>query len=60
MSASLVGSEMCIRDRNASRGNILRRALGFRPWGAFLSSALGFPVLSMICLLYTSDAADDM
>eukprot|EP00969_Alexandrium_andersonii_P007648 333216-Alexandrium_andersonii.AAC.1 len=60
MSASLVGSEMCIRDRllggpqcflRASRGpsNIgraLRRYLRSLPMGA--------------CLLYTSDAADDM
>eukprot|EP00969_Alexandrium_andersonii_P173058 7649419-Alexandrium_andersonii.AAC.1 len=60
MSASLVGSEMCIRDRlsrtRASRCDGLRgsfrtdsgddRCLG-RGWNS-------------ICLLYTSDAADDM
>eukprot|EP00969_Alexandrium_andersonii_P130041 5749044-Alexandrium_andersonii.AAC.1 len=61
MSASLVGSEMCIRDRKrfeAARNcwNLLKpvgtvkdpplRALQCRPIRA--------------CLLYTSDAADDM
>eukprot|EP00969_Alexandrium_andersonii_P321260 14195293-Alexandrium_andersonii.AAC.1 len=60
MSASLVGSEMCIRDspsrsdQLATRG-VLRgfkvcfRAEHARPWGPARS-----------CLLYTSDAADDM
>eukprot|EP00969_Alexandrium_andersonii_P240108 10599477-Alexandrium_andersonii.AAC.1 len=61
MSASLVGSEMCIRDRqrptkrNASLALLLRStapscrqrlSLRMRPWRP--------------CLLYTSDAADDM
>eukprot|EP00969_Alexandrium_andersonii_P148723 6574450-Alexandrium_andersonii.AAC.1 len=60
MSASLVGSEMCIRDRASrsserappvtasNRGEARARAVG--PGGAQASS----------CLLYTSDAADDM
>eukprot|EP00969_Alexandrium_andersonii_P302854 13387565-Alexandrium_andersonii.AAC.1 len=61
MSASLVGSEMCIRDRisRPSKGDFailarLARKLAlvvFRPppcWGI------------LACLLYTSDAADDM
>eukprot|EP00969_Alexandrium_andersonii_P020004 873237-Alexandrium_andersonii.AAC.1 len=61
MSASLVGSEMCIRDR--------RRALGSSCSGP---STSGLPPRlppgcrssatsrSRSCLLYTSDAADDM
>eukprot|EP00969_Alexandrium_andersonii_P303373 13410999-Alexandrium_andersonii.AAC.1 len=60
MSASLVGSEMCIRDRLCVSGPFrhavhmlaLRLALGLRPrkQNAHTRS----------CLLYTSDAADDM
>eukprot|EP00969_Alexandrium_andersonii_P036821 1613797-Alexandrium_andersonii.AAC.1 len=60
MSASLVGSEMCIRDRPEppahapprrrrweadAGGAVQRRDSGYRP---------------PTCLLYTSDAADDM
>eukprot|EP00969_Alexandrium_andersonii_P297022 13125884-Alexandrium_andersonii.AAC.1 len=61
MSASLVGSEMCIRD---SRGHAAPRSVGAR--GSFPSRA---PLLGAVracprggeaCLLYTSDAADDM
>eukprot|EP00969_Alexandrium_andersonii_P265260 11722617-Alexandrium_andersonii.AAC.1 len=61
MSASLVGSEMCIRDRARRaaqsiphlglRGSILRPFLGSR--------SSRFERLRH-CLLYTSDAADDM
>eukprot|EP00969_Alexandrium_andersonii_P304197 13446749-Alexandrium_andersonii.AAC.1 len=61
MSASLVGSEMCIRDR-------LR--LCPRAWGALgtgtplrwrkKSRKKGQLLGGQICLLYTSDAADDM
>eukprot|EP00969_Alexandrium_andersonii_P202785 8960604-Alexandrium_andersonii.AAC.1 len=61
MSASLVGSEMCIRDR-------LAVTYKFRPSQVKLISAAhtryydaqqqnAYPVC---CLLYTSDAADDM
>eukprot|EP00969_Alexandrium_andersonii_P095608 4223970-Alexandrium_andersonii.AAC.1 len=61
MSASLVGSEMCIRDREALRG-------ARRPRLPALSSGGGqHPPLwtrgrgrGYFCLLYTSDAADDM
>eukprot|EP00969_Alexandrium_andersonii_P251409 11111314-Alexandrium_andersonii.AAC.1 len=60
MSASLVGSEMCIRDR----------ATPWFPGIGLVISGLG-PVKSLTpnrraaqqltpCLLYTSDAADDM
>eukprot|EP00969_Alexandrium_andersonii_P062399 2748921-Alexandrium_andersonii.AAC.1 len=60
MSASLVGSEMCIRDRSCFEQF---PALPLRGWGALplprippksASGARGG------CLLYTSDAADDM
>eukprot|EP00969_Alexandrium_andersonii_P076274 3362814-Alexandrium_andersonii.AAC.1 len=61
MSASLVGSEMCIRDRSRSAppGAPAGAASSPRPrsprsWGARAGSARG------ACLLYTSDAADDM
>eukprot|EP00969_Alexandrium_andersonii_P009954 434600-Alexandrium_andersonii.AAC.1 len=61
MSASLVGSEMCIRDRPkasspvplsraANRGGPVRRNQAKAPASVRTSS----------CLLYTSDAADDM
>eukprot|EP00969_Alexandrium_andersonii_P246366 10887174-Alexandrium_andersonii.AAC.1 len=61
MSASLVGSEMCIRDRTSpeSGGDCseLRQApLRQRAH----SSAVQCPVPQVACLLYTSDAADDM
>eukprot|EP00969_Alexandrium_andersonii_P198399 8762474-Alexandrium_andersonii.AAC.1 len=60
MSASLVGSEMCIRDRVLA----CRRTLGVRrgrgagapPGGCHIGVWAG----GCSCLLYTSDAADDM
>eukprot|EP00969_Alexandrium_andersonii_P156012 6897421-Alexandrium_andersonii.AAC.1 len=61
MSASLVGSEMCIRDRfpamcdcddNPARDCDYRLSRGYRSRRA--------PTAAQICLLYTSDAADDM
>eukprot|EP00969_Alexandrium_andersonii_P162159 7167586-Alexandrium_andersonii.AAC.1 len=60
MSASLVGSEMCIRDRLSGHG-LSEQGL------ALLAQApvvhlLCTAVLTLldVCLLYTSDAADDM
>eukprot|EP00969_Alexandrium_andersonii_P268122 11848557-Alexandrium_andersonii.AAC.1 len=60
MSASLVGSEMCIRDRP-------RRAAGPAPGrgGPLNFSNAGRAGSKsdrqhVLCLLYTSDAADDM
>eukprot|EP00969_Alexandrium_andersonii_P195504 8636525-Alexandrium_andersonii.AAC.1 len=60
MSASLVGSEMCIRDS-------ANRARTGQLWGrdssrlGALRSASEFPrETERACLLYTSDAADDM
>eukprot|EP00969_Alexandrium_andersonii_P223547 9873390-Alexandrium_andersonii.AAC.1 len=60
MSASLVGSEMCIRDRSKAMLTfpIDARAARFDRFDSLIgSSVLG---LRNICLLYTSDAADDM
>eukprot|EP00969_Alexandrium_andersonii_P208651 9215688-Alexandrium_andersonii.AAC.1 len=61
MSASLVGSEMCIRDRLGARRRTYRPKRYWpprRPGGA-LRRATGMSQ-SAGCLLYTSDAADDM
>eukprot|EP00969_Alexandrium_andersonii_P338187 14946130-Alexandrium_andersonii.AAC.1 len=60
MSASLVGSEMCIRDSNTSSRATrcarwaLRKAPHRRPGLDLEARQCGR------CLLYTSDAADDM
>eukprot|EP00969_Alexandrium_andersonii_P296323 13095315-Alexandrium_andersonii.AAC.1 len=60
MSASLVGSEMCIRDRDRLHPD--RAQLGGHqdkvPAGVPASTAQ--QVGRARCLLYTSDAADDM
>eukprot|EP00969_Alexandrium_andersonii_P123545 5460031-Alexandrium_andersonii.AAC.1 len=58
MSASLVGSEMCIRDRVGSRHadahlRELARSTHLTPRTVQSASQES-------CLLYTSDAADDM
>eukprot|EP00969_Alexandrium_andersonii_P152857 6759113-Alexandrium_andersonii.AAC.1 len=61
MSASLVGSEMCIRDSGApGHGVVPGLCSGWvvGGWGmAHSPPCWGHPGL---CLLYTSDAADDM
>eukprot|EP00969_Alexandrium_andersonii_P167907 7423448-Alexandrium_andersonii.AAC.1 len=61
MSASLVGSEMCIRDRRSLSCDQLGSSGGpwLRSFGA-LDNAVSPPGLAWTCLLYTSDAADDM
>eukprot|EP00969_Alexandrium_andersonii_P345892 15289780-Alexandrium_andersonii.AAC.1 len=61
MSASLVGSEMCIRDSNCRAygslaASVLQQCLAVSP--ALRSRSSVSSVLA--CLLYTSDAADDM
>eukprot|EP00969_Alexandrium_andersonii_P121842 5386872-Alexandrium_andersonii.AAC.1 len=60
MSASLVGSEMCIRDRFLP----LQRPHSQVPPGHCASSSSGRArpswAANRACLLYTSDAADDM
>eukprot|EP00969_Alexandrium_andersonii_P217363 9601907-Alexandrium_andersonii.AAC.1 len=60
MSASLVGSEMCIRDRPAASTRRSRQ----RPGRSRPAAGAGGPKQPRgppkTCLLYTSDAADDM
>eukprot|EP00975_Prorocentrum_lima_P003533 772838-Prorocentrum_lima.AAC.1 len=61
MTSSLVGSEMCIRDR-CSRMLALGHAAGGGETAASTAGhrcSLRLPKLPC-CLLYTSDAADDM
>eukprot|EP00969_Alexandrium_andersonii_P272615 12047731-Alexandrium_andersonii.AAC.1 len=61
MSASLVGSEMCIRDRQTTIEITIQKAFEFE--GCLEGVFKGFPDTSKVflsCLLYTSDAADDM
>eukprot|EP00969_Alexandrium_andersonii_P166644 7363926-Alexandrium_andersonii.AAC.1 len=60
MSASLVGSEMCIRDSPCS----VQRPQGQKKLGCLLAATLRTAASTSewlrACLLYTSDAADDM
>eukprot|EP00969_Alexandrium_andersonii_P270085 11938676-Alexandrium_andersonii.AAC.1 len=61
MSASLVGSEMCIRDRSPERaveGTV--HCFGGSGAGGAPSGVLHTAACRCCCLLYTSDAADDM
>eukprot|EP00969_Alexandrium_andersonii_P263985 11667841-Alexandrium_andersonii.AAC.1 len=60
MSASLVGSEMCIRDRWTRTSGQQQDSTLCARLEAFLveERSLAPPLHS--CLLYTSDAADDM
>eukprot|EP00969_Alexandrium_andersonii_P308896 13651638-Alexandrium_andersonii.AAC.1 len=61
MSASLVGSEMCIRDRPRLRGRCRRPARRWRLREAATVARTSTSVWTRsCCLLYTSDAADDM
>eukprot|EP00969_Alexandrium_andersonii_P125173 5533181-Alexandrium_andersonii.AAC.1 len=61
MSASLVGSEMCIRDSlqpgHCTGNSALPHA---RPASAAHVGPPALPAAMGTCLLYTSDAADDM
>eukprot|EP00969_Alexandrium_andersonii_P116224 5138829-Alexandrium_andersonii.AAC.1 len=60
MSASLVGSEMCIRDRFVGACVCARSALAVAfPIARDVAIALALAA-AVTCLLYTSDAADDM
>eukprot|EP00975_Prorocentrum_lima_P040735 8553794-Prorocentrum_lima.AAC.1 len=60
MTSSLVGSEMCIRDRRITASESSHARLG---WASSRWSRLSHQrsrVVVRACLLYTSDAADDM
>eukprot|EP00969_Alexandrium_andersonii_P137241 6070072-Alexandrium_andersonii.AAC.1 len=60
MSASLVGSEMCIRDRNSTDNGKAARLQDdhVSPQGSYQATVRVGGLCP--CLLYTSDAADDM
>eukprot|EP00975_Prorocentrum_lima_P059206 12414820-Prorocentrum_lima.AAC.1 len=60
MTSSLVGSEMCIRDRSMTQWKENQRdeAPPCQEGGSARDNQAGQRYLS--CLLYTSDAADDM
>eukprot|EP00969_Alexandrium_andersonii_P194426 8587319-Alexandrium_andersonii.AAC.1 len=60
MSASLVGSEMCIRDREAPPFARRLLRMDLRNRGLRLSPIRSRGEGCLACLLYTSDAADDM
>eukprot|EP00969_Alexandrium_andersonii_P123295 5448656-Alexandrium_andersonii.AAC.1 len=60
MSASLVGSEMCIRDRGAAGRRLLRLSPAPKARRGSHRTAADEPTGKKYCLLYTSDAADDM
>eukprot|EP00975_Prorocentrum_lima_P033613 7054508-Prorocentrum_lima.AAC.1 len=60
MTSSLVGSEMCIRDRrNLAASGALDAPLA-KVRGAGIGKWMERNPLPPPCLLYTSDAADDM
>eukprot|EP00969_Alexandrium_andersonii_P193324 8538601-Alexandrium_andersonii.AAC.1 len=60
MSASLVGSEMCIRDRSKRARPRCRRSASDGSAGRLAGLAARASAGPSSCLLYTSDAADDM
>eukprot|EP00969_Alexandrium_andersonii_P273352 12082156-Alexandrium_andersonii.AAC.1 len=60
MSASLVGSEMCIRDSASARSSHDGGRSSRRQAPLLGPESAPAPKLSYPCLLYTSDAADDM
>eukprot|EP00969_Alexandrium_andersonii_P036654 1606665-Alexandrium_andersonii.AAC.1 len=61
MSASLVGSEMCIRDSFAPDAGPVCFPRAPRPSGRLGTPRPGLRSGPLrLCLLYTSDAADDM
>eukprot|EP00969_Alexandrium_andersonii_P093954 4150964-Alexandrium_andersonii.AAC.1 len=60
MSASLVGSEMCIRDRISGRRAQRAVGLGLPDRVQDQVGLHGIRARDGGCLLYTSDAADDM
>eukprot|EP00975_Prorocentrum_lima_P043537 9139118-Prorocentrum_lima.AAC.1 len=61
MTSSLVGSEMCIRDSPwATTGDWIHRGRGPAHCRAVAPASSLVPAWEGDCLLYTSDAADDM
>eukprot|EP00975_Prorocentrum_lima_P050297 10533254-Prorocentrum_lima.AAC.1 len=61
MTSSLVGSEMCIRDSRCIAPPSPTSSLPYPPHRHARHSTFGRTILRhSCCLLYTSDAADDM
>eukprot|EP00975_Prorocentrum_lima_P030392 6370566-Prorocentrum_lima.AAC.1 len=60
MTSSLVGSEMCIRDRLKPVGGTNTGERETASKSTRVLAAHGGAVEGEACLLYTSDAADDM
>eukprot|EP00969_Alexandrium_andersonii_P036850 1614853-Alexandrium_andersonii.AAC.1 len=60
MSASLVGSEMCIRDRQLLQLKVQLLVAADAAAVAAGAAVLAAATAAVPCLLYTSDAADDM
>eukprot|EP00975_Prorocentrum_lima_P035872 7541767-Prorocentrum_lima.AAC.1 len=60
MTSSLVGSEMCIRDRASALWDGQRKREMFLPLSPPPHPPSKLTSSSTSCLLYTSDAADDM
>eukprot|EP00975_Prorocentrum_lima_P036285 7633805-Prorocentrum_lima.AAC.1 len=60
MTSSLVGSEMCIRDRSGSSSPATRAITPDWCCAPRARAESLKQCLSKSCLLYTSDAADDM
>eukprot|EP00969_Alexandrium_andersonii_P172202 7612939-Alexandrium_andersonii.AAC.1 len=60
MSASLVGSEMCIRDRFNDETTLQEMLMWLTPEVAANKRRGKAHAEFLDCLLYTSDAADDM
>eukprot|EP00975_Prorocentrum_lima_P039774 8357183-Prorocentrum_lima.AAC.1 len=61
MTSSLVGSEMCIRDSNlAGLLHHSRSSSGQQGLPTRCTKHAVKPAVAKSCLLYTSDAADDM
>eukprot|EP00975_Prorocentrum_lima_P033640 7060905-Prorocentrum_lima.AAC.1 len=60
MTSSLVGSEMCIRDSLQGEGGAMLKRPETEERGHKVMSQDGKQRQSIFCLLYTSDAADDM
>eukprot|EP00975_Prorocentrum_lima_P018740 3947548-Prorocentrum_lima.AAC.1 len=60
MTSSLVGSEMCIRDSQLKVDKLIQQEFGHGSLHPVLLVLLLWFVDITTCLLYTSDAADDM
>eukprot|EP00975_Prorocentrum_lima_P019757 4157731-Prorocentrum_lima.AAC.1 len=60
MTSSLVGSEMCIRDRSKSLVDLCQAGRSVAAHRAAVWMLLLDVARIKRCLLYTSDAADDM